>query len=47
MLGNFSCTGFDEFGPLKLIGGLNKGKPDQKDVENAVKFALEMKKKAA
>lgn len=38
----FSCRGFDTFGPLFIIGGLNKGKPDEKDVENAKQFAMKL-----
>ena len=37
-LGTYSCKGFDTFGPFKLIGGLAKGHPDQKDVAGAVAF---------
>ena len=43
ILGEFSCRGFDNFGPLKLVGGLNKGRPNQKDINNAVKFIREIK----
>ena len=39
----FACRGFDTFGPLFLIGGLNKGKPDEKDLENARQFAVRLK----
>ena len=35
----FTCRGFDTFGPLVLIGGVNKGKPDEKDMESARQFA--------
>jgi flavodoxin len=34
----FNCRGFDTFGPFKLIGGLRKGHPDNKDIEAAVGF---------
>ncbi len=37
-LGYSWCKGLDSFGPLKLIGGVNKGKPDAQDLQNAVKF---------
>jgi len=43
-IGEFSCKGFDDVGPLKLFGGLNKGRPNKKDVENAKKFAKSLKK---
>ncbi len=37
-LGIFSCKGFDKYGPFKLIGGINKGKPNEKDIQNLIKF---------
>lgn len=42
ILGEFSCKGFDTFGPFKMIGGIAKGHPDQKDLENARTFYREM-----
>ncbi len=42
ILGEFSCKGFDTFGPFKIIGGIAKGHPDQKDLENARAFYREM-----
>jgi flavodoxin len=37
-IGRFSCKGYITYGPFKLIGGLSKGHPDEKDLENAVTF---------
>lgn len=37
--GEFNCAGFDTFGPFKLIGGIKKGHPDAKDLDNARAFA--------
>lgn len=37
-MGIFGCKGFDTFGPLKLIGGLNKNRPNEKDFKNAIDF---------
>lgn len=37
--GDFSCTGYDTFGPLSLIGGIRKGHPDETDIKNAIAFA--------
>ncbi len=37
--GSFSCPGFDTVGPFKLVGGLQKGHPDAKDLEDARTFA--------
>lgn len=42
IIGEFSCKGFDDYGPFKLIGGINKNKPDEKDLDNAKKFAIEL-----
>lgn len=38
IMGEFGCFGFNTFGPFKLIGGIAKGHPDQKDYDDAVKF---------
>ncbi len=43
ILGEFSCRGFDTFGPLKFIGGMNKGRPNEKDLEDAEEFAKGLK----
>ena len=39
IVGEFSCRGWDSIGPLKLIGGVHKGKPDERDLEAAADFA--------
>lgn len=38
LLGSYGCKGFDTFGPLKLIGGIAKGHPDDNDVNGAIEF---------
>ena len=38
VLGEFSCKGYDTFGPFKLVGGIAKGHPDAQDLENARRF---------
>ncbi len=38
LVGKFSCKGYDTFGPFKLIGGVAKGHPDEKDCAAAVEF---------
>lgn len=38
VLGEFSCKGFDTFGPFKLVGGLAKGRPNEEDLEKARAF---------
>lgn len=42
VLGSYGCKGFDTYGPFKLIGGINKGHPDQTECEGAVKFYRRM-----
>ena len=37
-MGIFGCKGFDTFDPLKLIGGLNKNRANEKDFKNAIDF---------
>ncbi len=39
VIDEFACKGFDTFGFLKLFGGVNKGRPDTRDIEKAVQFA--------
>ncbi|MDO5742811.1 MAG: hypothetical protein Q4Q13_07665, partial [Vagococcus sp.] len=41
LLGVFGCKGHDSFGPLKLVGGINKNRPNTEDVEAAVSFVRE------
>ena len=37
-LGAFLCLGFDTFGPFKVIGGIAKGHPNEKEIKGAVTF---------
>ena len=39
LLGEFSCRGFNTHGPLRFIGGMNRGRPDEGDLEEARRFA--------
>jgi flavodoxin len=41
----FSCKGWDTFGLMKLIGGINKGRPDAEDLEEARVFARGLRDK--
>ncbi|MFH1512661.1 MAG: flavodoxin [Bacillota bacterium] len=36
--GYYWCAGLDTFGPLKLMGGMNKGRPNEDDIRGAVAF---------
>ncbi len=42
VLGAYGCLGFDTYGPFKLIGGVSKGRPNEADISEAVKFFKEM-----
>lgn len=35
----FSCIGFNTNSFLKLVGGINKGRPNEEDLKNAERFA--------
>lgn len=39
VVGSFACKGYDTFGPLKLFGGIAKGRPNDNDFEKAKDFA--------
>lgn len=43
IIGEFTCKAYDTFGPFKLIGGLNKGRPNEKDFDRAREFAKGLK----
>ena len=43
VVGEFSCRGFVDYALFKLIGGINKSRPSEEDLENARKFALKLK----
>lgn len=36
--GRYQCKGFDTYGPLKLVGGIQKGHPDETELKEAVDF---------
>ncbi|MDD4866913.1 MAG: flavodoxin family protein, partial [Mycobacterium sp.] len=39
VIGSFSCRGFDTVGPFGFIGGINRGRPDDRDLHRAAAFA--------
>ena len=39
IVGEFSCRGFDRFGAAMILGGINRGRPDSKDLRRAQDFA--------
>lgn len=44
VIGEFNCAGFNTNSYLKLFGGINRGRPDEHDLELAADFAREMRK---
>jgi len=39
IIGEFSCRGLDTYGATKLVGGINKGRPNAQDLQRASNFA--------
>ena len=37
-IGEYHCQGYDTFGPFKLVGGIAKGHPTDKEITGAVTF---------
>lgn len=46
IVGEFSCRGFDTYGLLKVIGGIGRGRPSEKDIKSARDFAQSLLQKA-
>ncbi|WP_018177299.1 flavodoxin family protein [Jongsikchunia kroppenstedtii] len=42
VIDTFTCRGLDTMGPLAAIGGLNKQRPNQADLDAARRFALQL-----
>jgi flavodoxin len=42
VLGSFACKGYDTWLPLRLVGGINKGRPDVHDLSHAHQFATDV-----
>ena len=47
IIGEFSCRGLDTYRATKLVGGINKGRPDAKDLKQAEDFASGLKNSGA
>lgn len=45
IIDEFNCIGWDSFGPLKLVGGLNKDRPNENDFKLAQLFAQTLRQK--
>lgn len=46
LVGEFSCRGYDSYGFLQYIGGIQKGRPNQNDIKRAREFAESLKQKS-
>ncbi|WP_102418553.1 flavodoxin family protein [Mycobacterium sp. 4858] len=46
VIGSFSCRGFDTVGPFGFIGGINRGRPNEHDLDRAAAFAARIRKRA-
>jgi len=44
VIGEFQCKGFNTNSFLRLFGGMNKGRPNAKDLKSAEEFARKLKK---
>ena len=45
VVGQFNCPGWDTVGPLRMIGGLHRGRPNDRDLARAVQFAHDLRAK--
>ena len=43
IIGEFSCRGLDTYKATKLVGGINRGRPNVKDLKQAEDFARSLK----
>ncbi len=43
IIGEFSCRGFNTYGSFRYIGGISKGRPNEKDFKKAEEFAKKLK----
>ena len=43
IIGEFSCSGFDTSWAAMIVGGINRGRPNTKDLKQAKDFALGLK----
>jgi len=47
VVGTFCCRGYDTWLPLRLVGGVNKGHPDDADLARARTFAEQVRNRIA
>jgi flavodoxin len=44
IIGEFSCRGLDTYRATRLVGGINRGRPDTRDLQRAEDFARVIKR---
>ncbi|MGQ9747905.1 MAG: flavodoxin family protein [Candidatus Caldatribacteriaceae bacterium] len=44
VMSGFTCRGYDTFSILRIFGGLNRGRPNEKDLQAASLFAANLRK---
>ena len=47
VLDSFSCRGFDTVGPFGFIGGINRGRPNDHDLDRAAAFAERLRERVS
>ncbi len=47
IIGEFSCRGLDTYRATKIVGGINKGRPNARDLQQAEDFARGLKNSGA
>jgi len=45
VIGSFSCRGLDTVGPFGFIGGINRGRPNDHDLDRAAAFAADLRER--
>ena len=45
VVGQFCCPGWDTVGPLRVFGGLHRGRPNESDLARAIQFAHDLRAK--
>ena len=43
VVGSFACRGYDTFSLLKIFGGINRGRPNEEDLQASRLFAIKLK----
>ncbi|MEA1871887.1 MAG: flavodoxin family protein, partial [Chloroflexota bacterium] len=43
IIGEFSCRGYDTFRAAMIVGGINRGRPNARDLQQAEDFAKSLK----